>query len=66
VNSEADEMLGRPAAAHRPLPLDAHGRLEHAFGAPLDQVRLHRGPDPARTAHALNARAFTAATRRPS
>lgn len=41
------------------LPVDVRGRLEHAFGVPLDHVRLHRGPDAARTAAALDARAFT-------
>ncbi|MCX5357753.1 DUF4157 domain-containing protein [Streptomyces sp. NBC_00124] len=45
-----------PAA---PLPADVRERLEHTFGVPLDHVRLHRGPDAARTAQALNARAFT-------
>ncbi|MGW2724048.1 eCIS core domain-containing protein [Streptomyces sp. NPDC001492] len=42
-----------------PLPGDVRGRLEHAFGVPLDHVRLHRGADAARTAQALDARAFT-------
>ncbi|MEU6885652.1 DUF4157 domain-containing protein [Streptomyces viridosporus] len=51
----------RPAEAEvgTPLPEEVRGRLEHAFRTPLDHVRLHQGPDAARTAKTLDARAFT-------
>ncbi|WP_406335901.1 DUF4157 domain-containing protein [Streptomyces sp. NBC_00203] len=56
-----DSRPSRPVEADpgTPLPVDVRGRLEHAFGLPLGHVRLHRGPDAARSAQALDARAFT-------
>jgi hypothetical protein len=42
-----------------PLPRQLRHRLEAAFTAPLGHVRLHSGPDAARMAAALDARAFT-------
>lgn len=54
-----------PTSAVRGLgrgqPLDAGTRtfMESRFGQDLSGVRIHTGADAARTAHALNARAFT-------
>ncbi|MFD1213816.1 DUF4157 domain-containing protein [Arthrobacter sp. GCM10027362] len=44
----------------QPLPDDLRERLEQSFGTGLGQVRIHRGPEAARWAGLIDARAFTA------
>lgn len=42
-----------------PLPGPVRGRMEHAFGARLGQVRVHDGPEVARLNAGISAQAFT-------
>lgn len=49
-----------PAASDGvPLPSSVRATMEASFGEPLDDVRLHGGPDAHRSARTLGARAFT-------
>ncbi|TPQ34852.1 hypothetical protein C2U70_16000 [Bradyrhizobium guangdongense] len=51
-----DEVLRRPGT---PLDPDARAFMEQRFAHSFADVRVHTGPDAARSAHAVNAHAYT-------
>jgi hypothetical protein len=50
---------GLAPSAGAPLPSSLRARFEHSLGADLSMVRIHDGAESARSASALDARAFT-------
>ncbi len=60
VAAGADALVQQASAASgAPLPGDVRGRFEASLGADLSAVRVHTGPDSARAAAAVGARAYT-------
>ncbi|HLA64092.1 MAG TPA: DUF4157 domain-containing protein, partial [Rhodothermales bacterium] len=64
-NGPVAQAGGTPGAASAlgagaPLPDGVRGPFERRFGEPLDDIRVHTGPEAAASSAALGARAFTA------
>ncbi|WP_280637396.1 DUF4157 domain-containing protein [Nocardioides sp. W7] len=59
VPAETAQHIERLRPSGAPLPGATRGRMEEAFGASFDHVRVHVGAEPARLNRAVSARAFT-------
>jgi hypothetical protein len=59
VHPDVEAAIALARGAGRPLDGGVAGRLEPAMGGPVDDVRVHAGPEAAMLAGAVSARAFT-------
>lgn len=59
VDAGRSAQISAQLGGGSPLPSPVKGRMESGFGASLDHVRVHDGPEAARHSAALGAQAFT-------
>jgi hypothetical protein len=59
IGSDTEHEIDRMRGGGQPLAPSMRRFMEPRFGADFSGVRIHAGPDAMRTAHALNARAYT-------